>query len=141
MDKIGNSKLKMSDKCDTCVYKSLNEKVPEVIRHFKPITTPCFYCADRFPKPSYYFNNADNISNANKNYDEHYNTSNHQSIEVMQANMTHEEFIGHLKGNIIKYALRMGRKDDVKKEAAKIRRYAQWLEQAVNGEIINPRKP
>lgn len=31
-------------------------------------------------------------------------------------------------------------KDDVKKEAAKIRRYAQWLEQAVNGETINPRK-
>lgn len=31
-------------------------------------------------------------------------------------------------------------KDDVKKEAAKIRRYAQWLEQAVNNETINPRK-
>ena len=58
----------------------------------------------------------------------------------MQANMTHDEFIGYLKGNITKYILRMGRKDDVKKEAAKIRRYAQWLEQAVNGETINPRK-
>lgn len=74
-----------------------------------------------------------------KNYDEHYQTE-HQPIEVMQANMTQDEFMGYLKGNITKYVLRMGRKDDVKKEAAKIRRYAQWLEQAVNGEIINPRK-
>lgn len=74
-----------------------------------------------------------------KNYDEHYQTE-HQPIEVMQANMTHDEFIGYLKGNITKYILRMGRKDDVKKEAAKIRRYAQWLEQVVNGETINPRE-
>lgn len=29
---------------------------------------------------------------------------------------------------------------DVKKEAAKIRRYAEWLEQAVNGQTIDPRK-
>lgn len=128
------------NRCRTCLY---------FLKSFKD--EPCCFCNKINPgMPEYKYvpakenskitsdNNSKN--NANKNYDEHYNTSNHQSIEVMQANMTPEEFIGHLKGNIIKYVLRMGRKDDVKKEAAKIRRYAQWLEQAVNGETIDPRK-
>ena len=74
-----------------------------------------------------------------EHYDEHYK-SEHQPIEVMQANMTNDEFIGFLRGNIIKYALRFGRKDDTKKEAAKIKRYAEWLVVAVNGETINPRE-
>jgi hypothetical protein len=30
---------------------------------------------------------------------------------VMEAVMTHEEFVGFLKGNVIKYSLRQGRKD------------------------------
>ena len=72
-------------------------------------------------------------------YSEHYETA-HQPIETMQANMTHAEFIGFLKGNIIKYACRCGRKDDPKKEAAKIRRYANWLVDALDGKIIDPRK-
>ena len=74
-----------------------------------------------------------------EHYDEHYK-SEHQPIEVMQANMTNDELIGFLRGNIIKYALRFGRKDDTQKEAAKIKRYAEWLVVAVNGETINPRE-
>lgn len=72
-------------------------------------------------------------------YDDHYQ-SEHQPIETMQANMTEEEFEGFLRGNIIKYACRYGKKDEKKKEAEKIKRYAEWLEQVVNGETINPRK-
>ena len=45
-----------------------------------------------------------------EHYDEHYK-SEHQPIEVMQANMTNDELIGFLRGNIIKYALRFGRKE------------------------------
>lgn len=74
------------------------------------------------------------------NYDEHYADTAHQPIEVMQANMTRDEFVGFLKGNIIKYICRLGKKDEPEKEAAKIRRYAEWLEQAVNGQTIDPRK-
>ena len=74
------------------------------------------------------------------NFDKHYADTAHQPIEVMQANMTHDEFVGFLKGNIIKYVCRLGKKDEPEKEAAKIRRYAEWLEQAVNGQTINPRK-
>ncbi len=58
----------------------------------------------------------------------------------MQANMTHEEFIGFLKGNIIKYTARCGKKDDVDKEVAKIIEYAKWLAKAYKGETINPRE-
>lgn len=54
--------------------------------------------------------------------------------------MTYEEFIGFLKGNIIKYVCRLGKKDDITKETAKIYRYAKWLEEAVKGELIDPRK-
>lgn len=68
----------------------------------------------------------------------HYATT-HQPIEVMQANMTHDELIGFLKGNIIKYACRCGRKDEPKKEAAKIKQYAEWLCIVLDGGTIDPR--
>lgn len=57
----------------------------------------------------------------------------------MQANMTPEEFRGFLKGNIIKYACRCGRKDDALKEAEKIKRYAEWLVLSLQEYEINPR--
>lgn len=69
----------------------------------------------------------------------HYETT-VQPIEFMQANMTHEEFIGFLKGNIIKYTARCGKKDDVDKEVAKIIEYAKWLAKAYKGETIDPRE-
>lgn len=69
---------------------------------------------------------------------QHYITA-HQPIEVMQANMTHDELIGFLKGNIIKYACRCGRKDAPLKEAEKIKQYAEWLCVVLSGGTIDPR--
>ena len=71
-------------------------------------------------------------------YDAHYG-GDIQPIELMQMIMTPEEFKGFLKGNIIKYTMRCGKKDDPEKELTKIRRYKQWLDLAEAGEIINPR--
>lgn len=68
----------------------------------------------------------------------HY-VSDHQPIETMQANMTNEEFIGFLKGNIIKYACRCGKKDEPLKEAEKIKQYAEWLCVVLSGGTIDPR--
>lgn len=68
----------------------------------------------------------------------HY-VSDHQPIETMQANMTNEEFIGFLKGNIIKYACRCGKKDEPLKEAEKIKQYAEWLCVALSDGTIDPR--
>lgn len=70
----------------------------------------------------------------------HHYESEHQPIETMQANMTNDEFIGFLKGNIIKYTCRCGKKDDVYKEVVKIKRYAKWLCEAVEGRTIDPRR-
>ena len=41
----------------------------------------------------------------------HYKDMPIQPWAVMEAVLTHEEFVGFLKGNIIKYSLRAGRKD------------------------------
>lgn len=65
--------------------------------------------------------------------------SDHQPIETMQSNMTHDEMIGFLKGNIIKYACRCGKKDEPLKEAEKIKQYAEWLCIVLSGGTINPR--
>ncbi len=71
-------------------------------------------------------------------HDKHYQ-SEHQPIETMQANMTEEEFQGFLKGNILKYVCRCGKKDEALKEAQKIQRYATWLVESLEGKTINPR--
>ena len=68
----------------------------------------------------------------------HY-VSEHQPIETMQSNMTHDEMIGFLKGNIIKYACRCGKKDEPLKEAEKIKQYAEWLCIVLSGGTIDPR--
>ena len=72
-------------------------------------------------------------------YDDHYQGA-VEPIELMQAQMTREAFMGFLRGNIIKYASRFGKKDDEShvKEATKIRVYAEWLELAAKGNVVNP---
>lgn len=62
-----------------------------------------------------------------------------EPIELMQAQMTQAELIGFLKGNIIKYATRCGKKDDPAKEVVKIKRYAGWLLDVLEGRTIDPR--
>lgn len=68
----------------------------------------------------------------------HYDSP-HQPIETMQANLSTLEFIGYLRGNIIKYACRMGKKGEALADAEKIQRYADWLVKTISGEVINPR--
>ena len=68
----------------------------------------------------------------------HYQLLTQQPIEIMQRLMTHEQFIGFLWGNCIKYALRLGHKDDAKTDAGKLAQYSKWLMQAENGETIKP---
>lgn len=47
----------------------------------------------------------------------HYTSMGMQPWEVMAAVLSHEEFVGYLKGNIIKYSMRQGLKgsDDAEK--------------------------
>ena len=57
---------------------------------------------------------------------DHYTTMEIQPWEVMESVLTPEEFVGFLKGNVIKYAMRAGRKEGTD-DAAKARHYAQKL--------------
>ena len=50
-----------------------------------------------------------------------------QSIDFIKTVLTKDEYIGFLKGNILKYQLRLGKKDDVRKELKKIQDYTTEL--------------
>nr|DAU40215.1 MAG TPA: nucelotide kinase [Bacteriophage sp.] len=79
-----------------------------------------------------------------KYHDAHYaNMAGLEPIEVMQLVMSREEFIGFLKGNIIKYTMRAGHKqgEAAEKDIAKAKRYKQWLMEMLYIEkIIDPKK-
>ena len=70
----------------------------------------------------------------------HYQMAGAQPIEIMQNVMTAEEFVGFLRGNIIKYSLRMGRKGNRAVDAGKAAQYAKWMSQALAGKKIDPRE-
>jgi hypothetical protein len=62
----------------------------------------------------------------------HYKDMPVQPWELMQAVLTHEEFVGFLKGNIIKYSLRAGRKDG-SDDAGKAKHYMMKLKEVQDG--------
>lgn len=72
-----------------------------------------------------------------------------EPIELMLNALTREEFIGFLKGNMIKYAFRAGRKagESAEKDRNKYLTYAEWLRTLesfgaieVNGEYLEKGK-
>lgn len=69
----------------------------------------------------------------------HYRETVVEPILVMQALFSHDEFIGFLKGNILKYRLRMGHKgteEDMKADYDKLCVYEMWLDTIKNGDHI-----
>lgn len=73
---------------------------------------------------------------------DHYNACGPvQPIEAMQASMDPQRFIGKLQGDIIKYAMRAGKKGDERSDVQKIIQYATWWLEALNGKTIDPREP
>lgn len=112
-------------RCSTCLYSWL-----------APDDYPCNECAyeaihwKSIDKPT--------LAGGSAEAANHYQVGSKQPIEIMQEVMTPDEFRGYLRGNVIKYALRLGHKDEVSKEAQKIQQYAEWLVKALAGETINP---
>lgn len=83
------------------------------------------------------------LSAPNKHYDEHYASMvGLEPIELMQLVLSLPEFVGFLKGNIIKYTLRAGKKqgEAAEKDAAKAKRYAEWLMKLGYKMPINPKE-
>ena len=67
---------------------------------------------------------------------EHYKNMQIQPWEVMQSVLTKAEFIGFLKGNIIKYSLRAGKKLGSNDDEHKALHYMQKLRE-VGREMAN----
>ena len=57
----------------------------------------------------------------------HYKDMAIQPWDVMQAVLTPEEFRGYLKGSVLKYSLRAGKKEGADDDADKARHYALKL--------------
>lgn len=64
----------------------------------------------------------------------HYKDMPVQPWAVMQAVLTPEEFIGFLKGNVIKYSMRQGKKDGSTDDAEKALHYLQKLHEVERGD-------
>lgn len=78
-----------------------------------------------------------------KYYDEHYASMvGLEPIELMQLVLSLPEFVGFLKGNIIKYTMRAGKKqgEAAEKDAAKAKRYTEWLVKLGYKMPINPKE-
>ena len=58
----------------------------------------------------------------------HYKDMAVQPWEVMQHVLTHDEFVGFLKGNVIKYSMRQGKKEGTD-DAAKALHYLAKLQE------------
>ena len=61
----------------------------------------------------------------------HYKDMPVQPWIVMESVLTHDEFIGFLKGNVIKYSMRAGRKEG-SDDAEKAKHYLQKLREVTN---------
>jgi len=65
--------------------------------------------------------------------DERVNSPNHYThggievIDYLEAKLTREEFIGYLRGNVIKYISRLGLKDESSEQAKKAEWYCRRL--------------
>lgn len=62
----------------------------------------------------------------------HYKEMDPQPWHVMEHLLTREEFVGYLKGNMLKYAMRQGKKDSP--DAGKYWHYRQKLNELENPE-------
>ena len=64
----------------------------------------------------------------------YYDAGGIETLDIIKAKLPKEQFIGFLRGNVIKYACRMSHKGTPERDAEKIEHYAHFL----NEELRNP---
>jgi hypothetical protein len=55
-----------------------------------------------------------------------------EAIDIIKDVLTEEEYKGYLKGNILKYQLRLGKKDAISNEIDKIQDYRRELDNLIS---------
>lgn len=58
---------------------------------------------------------------------DHYKIGGLETIDIIKAKLSAEEFKGFCKGNVYKYLTRSGHKDDETKDLQKAQEYLTWL--------------
>ena len=109
---------------EVSVYEVFDKLVPDVV------STSDEYCSGikvEFEKVVDYVDQKENISCKNEKSKHYEIWKDFEAIDVLKNCLTRDEFIGFLKGNILKYQLRLGKKDDVSKEIEKIKDYQNEL--------------
>ena len=67
------------------------------------------------------------------NHPAHYTQGDIECIDAIKASMSREEFIAFLKGQVIKYNWRLGRKGDPLEDAQKAAWYQNRMIEELNG--------
>lgn len=65
----------------------------------------------------------------------HYTAGGIETIEYIKAKLTPEEFVGYLKGNVIKYTSRAGKKQDTIQDLEKAQWYMNRQIKELKGEV------
>jgi hypothetical protein len=65
----------------------------------------------------------------------HYTAGGIETIEYIKAKLSPEEFIGYLKGNVIKYTSRAGKKQDTIQDLEKAQWYMNRQIKELKGEV------
>lgn len=105
--------------------KELDKLVPDVV------SASDEYCSGikvEFEKVVNYLDQKENISCKNEKSKHYEIWKDFEAIDVLKNCLNLEEYVGFLKGNILKYQLRLGKKDDVSKEIEKIKDYKNELD-------------
>jgi len=66
----------------------------------------------------------------------YYDAGGIETLDVIKAKLTPEQYEGYLLGNIIKYATRLNFKGSAERDAAKLANYSRWFAEA--GVTPNP---
>jgi len=62
---------------------------------------------------------------------DYYDYGGFETIEIIRAKLTHEQFIGYLLGNILKYGCRFNSKGDPVRDQEKLGNYQRLLHEAL----------
>ena len=126
---MGRKKLSMSEKVRRFYAANPNAKPRDVAAKLDvPIAT--VYAAKAKAKPIKIYSVHENMQPKVAdlvNQPPHYTDGGIETIDFLAAKLTKEEFIGYLKGNVLKYGSRLGKKGAIEVDAGKMAWYATKL--------------
>lgn len=63
----------------------------------------------------------------------HYDAGGIETLDIIRAKLTPEQYQGYLLGNAIKYACRLNHKGAAGRDAKKLENYSRWLAEELEG--------